>query len=380
MANVTWQLELEVALAAVRTAMGVCRNVQATIRPEALAKQDRSPVTVADFASQAVICQALGEAFPNDPVMAEEDSAALRQPQHAAHLEQVVEHVRRAGLDADSAAVCGWIDRGRTTNVERQFWTLDPIDGTKGFLRREQYAVSLALIVEGRIVLGVLGCPNLAAGAAGATGGSPTSAERGSTSPTGEHQAAFRTGGQATSGTQARATSGTQARATSGTQGVAGVVLWAVRGGGAWLRTWQSDSAPRQVHASRKTDPALARLCESVERQHSSHDVSARIAAELGIAQPPLQMDSQAKYAAVARGEADIYLRIPTTSQYRENIWDHAGGVIIVEEAGGRVSDLDGLPLDFTLGRKLEANRGVVVSAAGLHEQVLEAVRRVGPE
>ena len=40
-------------------------------------------------------------------------------------------------------------------------WTLDPIDGTKGFLRGEQYAVCLALIIDAQVQLGVMGCPNL---------------------------------------------------------------------------------------------------------------------------------------------------------------------------------------------------------------------------
>ena len=40
-------------------------------------------------------------------------------------------------------------------------WALDPIDGTKGFLRGGQYAVCLALIKDGEPVLGVVGCPNL---------------------------------------------------------------------------------------------------------------------------------------------------------------------------------------------------------------------------
>ena len=42
-----------------------------------------------------------------------------------------------------------------------RFWTLDPIDGTKGFLRGEQYAVALALIVGGEVVVAALACPNL---------------------------------------------------------------------------------------------------------------------------------------------------------------------------------------------------------------------------
>lgn len=40
-------------------------------------------------------------------------------------------------------------------------WTLDPIDGTKGFLRGEQYAVCLALLVDAKVQVGVMGCPNL---------------------------------------------------------------------------------------------------------------------------------------------------------------------------------------------------------------------------
>ena len=48
----------------------------AEISPEVLAKKDKSPVTVADFGSQALICRALIESFPDDPVIAEEDAAA----------------------------------------------------------------------------------------------------------------------------------------------------------------------------------------------------------------------------------------------------------------------------------------------------------------
>ena len=40
-------------------------------------------------------------------------------------------------------------------------WVLDPVDGTKGFLRGDQYSVCLALIVDGIVQLGVVGCPNL---------------------------------------------------------------------------------------------------------------------------------------------------------------------------------------------------------------------------
>ena len=59
--------------------------------------------------------------------------------------------------------VCQWIDRGSAQSADR-YWTLDPIDGTKGFLRGDQYAVALALVVDGDVKVGVLGCPNLTDG------------------------------------------------------------------------------------------------------------------------------------------------------------------------------------------------------------------------
>jgi 3'(2'), 5'-bisphosphate nucleotidase len=87
-------------------------------------------------------------------------------------------------------------------------------------------------------------------------------------------------------------------------------------------------------------------------------------------------MDSQAKYGILARGEVTLYLRVPSSAEpgYTENIWDHAAGSIIAEEAGGRVTDISGRPLDFSSGIKMEKNRGVLVSNGILHEVVLKAL------
>ena len=52
-----YAVELQTALSAVRAATRLCRSVQATITPEVLDKKDNSPVTVADFGSQAVVCR-----------------------------------------------------------------------------------------------------------------------------------------------------------------------------------------------------------------------------------------------------------------------------------------------------------------------------------
>jgi 3'(2'), 5'-bisphosphate nucleotidase len=155
-----------------------------------------------------------------------------------------------------------------------------------------------------------------------------------------------------------------------------GALFSAVRGQGAMLQVLDDSAAPsRTVRVTGTRNPAMARVCESVESGHSAHDQSAAIARHLGITAPSVRLDSQAKYGVVARGEADLYLRLPTKKDYREKIWDHAGGVLVVEEAGGRVTDVDGKPLNYSLGRELRENRGVVVSNGLLHEAVLDAIR-----
>jgi 3'(2'), 5'-bisphosphate nucleotidase len=87
-------------------------------------------------------------------------------------------------------------------------------------------------------------------------------------------------------------------------------------------------------------------------------------------------MDSQAKYGILARGEVTLYLRVPSAAEpgYKENIWDHAAGSIIAEEAGGKVTDTLGRPLDFSSGIKMEKNQGVLVSNGILHGVVLKAL------
>jgi 3'(2'), 5'-bisphosphate nucleotidase len=100
----------------------------------------------------------------------------------------------------------------------------------------------------------------------------------------------------------------------------------------------------------------------------------------LGIAAPPVRLDSQAKYAVVARGDAELYLRLPTRKDYREKIWDHAAGALVVQEAGGTVTDVRGKPLDFTRGPELAGNRGVVVTHGLEHARIIAALRELGVE
>ena len=157
-----------------------------------------------------------------------------------------------------------------------------------------------------------------------------------------------------------------------------GSIFEAVRGKGASVRSLTGDGAAEPVRVAGPMAAAAARFCESVESGHSSHDDAARVARELGITAEPVRLDSQAKYAVVARGEAAAYLRLPTRPGYVEKIWDHAAGMLVVTEAGGRVTDVDGAELEFRHGPRLERNRGVIVTNGSLHDQVIAALRTVG--
>jgi 3'(2'), 5'-bisphosphate nucleotidase len=322
------KVELETAMAAVREAGRLCRTVQAEIGSGALTKKDRSPVTVADFGSQALICRAVRDAFPGDPIIGEEDAAILRKPAQTDMLQQVVAQVGKLRPGTCAEDICEWIDLGGDKKYSPRFWTLDPIDGTKGFLRGQQYAIALALVLDGQVAAAVLGCPNLGPALGNGRG--------------------------------------------------EGSLFTALKGGGSWVSPLFGPGDPVPVTVSPQADPSLIRFCESVEAAHSSHGDAARIAARLAIKAPSVRLDSQTKYALVARGEAEAYLRLPRDEKYREKIWDHAAGLLVVTEAGGRVTDICGDDLDFSLGYRLENNRGVVAAGAAIHEEILEAIRNLG--
>jgi len=322
--------ETKFAVDIVRQASQLVKQVQAEMVSPALTKDDRSPVTVADFASQALVGWALKETFPDHPLVGEEDASELRQPIRKLALEQITQFVSRYISQATPEKVCSWIDLG-AGKPTKLFWTLDPIDGTKGFLRGDQYAVALALIVEGQVQIGVLGCPNLTEGNQLVAGGK-------------------------------------------------GTLAIAVRGEGAWLTSLEADVDSYQpLLVSDIAIPAQARLLRSLESEHTNISQIDYFAQELEVEIEPVRMDSQAKYVLLAFGKGDLYLRLlsPKQPDYRERIWDQAAGSIIVEEAGGQVSDLHGKALDFTAGRMLLNNRGILASNGLLHSDALQALRAI---
>jgi 3'(2'), 5'-bisphosphate nucleotidase len=317
--------DVRVALRAVAGAVDVARAVERDAAREAMTKADTSPVTAADYAVQAIVAARLSREVPGLTLVAEEDASALRTPEAAGLIARVADLVRRHAGDVDSGDVLAWIDRG-AGDPGLRFWTLDPIDGTKGLLRGGQYAIALALIVDGRVEAGVLACPRLAADGPMAPAPAP----------------ATRRGG----------------------------IAVAARGRGAW---WLPLHGGRPVRLAVSTvgEPSRARVLHSYE---SAHTDMARCRARLealGVRPAPTPMDSQAKHVVLAAGGADVLLRAPSRPGAREAIWDHAAGCLIVEEAGGRVTDLRGRPLDFSTGERRLPNEGLLATNGRLHDAFL---------
>jgi len=325
------QSEMAFALGAVREAARLAQRIQAGMAMRGLTKSDLSPATVADYAIQALVARRLEESLPGAVLVAEESSEELRTAEGAPVLALVTEFLDKAfpGTNADRA--CGWIDRGAAAPAKR-FWTLDPIDGTKGYLRSGQYAIALAIIDAGQVELGVLGCPNL-----------------------GDHCAPDLLG--------------------------PGSLLAARRGEGAWATALNPDDEPfRPLRVSDRPEIYDARMLRSVESAHTDVDKIEEIARALELESEPVRIDSQAKYAMLAAGQAEFLLRLLSPSQlgYKEKIWDQAAGSILLEEAGGRITDLDGKPLEFNQGRQLENNRGICATHGPIHDLVLQAIAQAG--
>jgi len=314
------------AVQAVIKASALCEKIRMDLSGgKSLPKSDGSPVTIADYGSQAMICKMIKEEFPYDTIVAEEDSNELRRRDRSDILEQVTDCVHAFIPGSSSEEVCSWIDFGSNAVTDR-FWALDPIDGTKGFLRGDQYAIALALIEKGRVKLGILACPNLYADF--------------------HHPS-----------------------------GKKGCLFLALREKGSFQMDRMGGNK-RPIFVSKTKTPSEAIITESVEPDHADHLTHRRLAQKLDISKPFLRMDSQAKYGILARGEVTVYLRVPSSAElgYKEKIWDHAAGSIIAEEAGGRVTDVLGRPLDFSSGIKMEKNQGILVSNGILHEVILKAL------
>jgi 3'(2'), 5'-bisphosphate nucleotidase len=204
-------------------------------------KGDESPLTQADLASHRCIVAGLQALTPDIPIISEEE-----------------------GLPA-------FAERSQW----RQYWLIDPLDGTKEFVNRNgEFTVNIAFIDNGRPLLGVVHVP-------------------------------------------------VQEKTYVGCEGH-----------GSELRTAESASAIRVGKNS--SDPV--RIVGSRSHRGASLDAFLARVGESDM----VPMGSSLKFCVVAEGRADIYPRLGPTSE-----WDTAAAQAVVEQAGGKVLELDGKPLSY---------------------------------
>ena len=218
----------------------------------------------------------LSEAFgsENVSIVAAEDVEVLSTASSADLLKSVVKNVNLClakapllGLEApsrplDMREVLNAISRCNSRGGKSgRFWVLDPVDGTLGFVRGDQYAIALALIEDGEPVIGVLGCPNY---------------------PMKKDWLSYQNGYRRLLSRLTSPTSEAYAK---------GSVIYARKGSGkAWMQTllhgdkkfvWPNSA--RQIKVSSIGNPAMATFCELVAKVTSSHSFTAGLAHSVGM-------------------------------------------------------------------------------------------------
>lgn len=317
----TQPLDLQPIFQAVRQAAVLCRRVQEAhlVSSE---KSGHEPVTIADYGAQAILSRAIAAAYPEDGIIAEEDGGQFMelvpQEQRSRIVALLADILNTSVTQAD---VVRWLDHGQRRETPRT-WVIDPIDGTKGFLALRNYVIAVGILADKCPAAAVIGCPAYPAkDGAGA--------------------------------------------------------LFHAQGGVAFMQPL-TGGVVRRVRVSERSEAGQVRALESVEKSHANHERMARVRQVAGLGEATLtRIDSMEKYARIAAGDAELYLRLPRLNSARPfMVWDHAAGTALVQAAGGMVTDIDGSPLDFSQGRAL-ANRGIVVSNGRIHARVIAAIRQV---
>lgn len=223
-----------------------------------------------DWSVQATVSWMLSKALGSHiSIVAEEDTKTLSSPESSSMLARVVDVVNeclaeapRFGLQGPDNAlsasqVLDAISRcsslGGSTG---QHWVLDPVDGTLGFVRGDQYAVALAMIDGGDVIIGVLGCPNYPVKDDGL-----------------------------------KKYSQQNLILSNKSSGEVGCVMYTRKGSRkAWMQPlirydesleWPNSAKPIQVSAI--SNPAMATFCEPVEKSNSDHSFAAGVACNVGL-------------------------------------------------------------------------------------------------
>lgn len=288
-------------------------------------KAPKDPVTVADYGSQAILNRAIDAHFPQDAIMAEERGqqflTILNEEQQTRTLKRLQDIL---GIDVTKEDVVSWMDLGRETKATTH-WAVDPIDGTRGFVKGLRYCVAVAHIESTQPTWGALACPEY-----------PSEDGNGFLFVA-DQEGVYRTS----------------------------------------LAETTTEKQPLQLAPAPKLSDArvvLSRNLQDFPRALIDQCLDAAGIPESSIT----YIDGQGKYASVACGDANIFLRFPKTADFQGHyIWDHAPGVALVRKAGGVISDITGGEVMFGEGNILNGNLGVIACHPDLHEQVLKITKQV---
>ena len=284
-------------------------------------KGDGSVVTAVDVAIEILILSRLEALFGARPTIAEEGPESIGgNPAAEAHCRRLLRAwgVEIADGEARRLLESGGFD-GPTSDVDA-CWVLDPIDGTQGYLDSiaagGHWCPCLALLRRGRPVLAVNGQPTVDGG----------------------------------------------------------VLLVAESGAGCWSRPLAGGDARRLVVEQRPlAEGEPMRIVVPPRASAARLEARLSVARAIGRKGVPVGAESQAKYAQVIAGHADVAYsrRGKGPGQY---LWDHAGAVLLARESGAWIGDVDGGAIDCSTGRRLTANRAVICAARGLGPEVAVAL------
>jgi 3'(2'), 5'-bisphosphate nucleotidase len=336
--------ELTVAIGALQKAAQLSQSIVADKDKGAIEKDDLSPVTVADFAVQALLTATIKHAFPEDRVVGEEDASDLRQ--NSALMERVWGLLGRIAEDEDTPSLCklpatreqmcDLIDEcGASSPASTgRTWIFDPIDGTKTYLLGQLYAINMGLLQDGEQVAGIVGAPNLSIDAK-----APLKNE--DIDPTGE-----------------------------------GCIFFAVKGHGAFIRPLRSDQPRRLSTQDANQEVSFVTSATIVDSALDGiHDI---VASRLNAPYPGSDLVPWVlRWAVLAMGLGNTTVWVYKRRDRYAKAWDHAGAMLLFEEAGGKVTDVHGKKIDLTAGRKISANFGFVAAPKDIHGRVLETVHEV---
>lgn len=349
--------ELQVAFEAIQRAAKLGQYIQAQAQAQGngavglgvVAKDDLSPVTIADFAIQALLASTLHAHFPEDKFVGEESAGELRS--NPALLDRVwaaLQHVQGQGQDGTESLVrfpespenmCQVIDWcGLGTPVAgRRIWVFDPIDGTENFVKGLVYAINVALLEDGKQVLSAVGCPNMSIDV-------QFPASDNSLDPQGE-----------------------------------GGIVFAVRGHGAFARKLHGSwgEVPTR-HLPKHAETAFQ--LRSVTAVNTSGLVAVHkvVASRLDIEFPgSILLPWVIRWVLLALNVGNTTFWAYKTRSRLAKIWDHAGAMLLFEEVGGKITDVDGNDIDWLAGRKMVANYGIVAAPKHLHGRVLATLHDV---